>query len=54
MIVLTTGPAALVRLMLRHEPSQHIAPGQVDGHQDQGDQTETTPQAEGGVHPPRL
>ena len=38
MIVLTTGPASLVRLMRRDSASQHLAPGQVDGHQDQGDQ----------------
>jgi hypothetical protein len=38
MIVLTAGPASLARLMRRGEASKHLAPRQVDDHQDQGDQ----------------
>lgn len=52
MIVLTTGPASLARLMRRDDASQHLAPGQVDGHQDQGDQTKAGSQAQGRLHPP--
>lgn len=41
MIVLTTGPASLARLMRREEPSQNFAPRQVRDHQRKGDQSET-------------
>jgi hypothetical protein len=54
MIVLTTGPDSLVRLMRRDEPSQHLAPRQVDGHQDQGDQAQTAPQPQRRMQPPSL
>ncbi len=54
MIVLTFGPATLARLMRRERASQHLAPGQVHGHQDQGDQAESGAEAEGRVHPPGL
>lgn len=54
MIVLTVGPASLARLMRRERYSQHLAPGQMDSHQDQGDQAETGAETEGRVHPPGL
>lgn len=44
MIVLTTGPASLARLMRRDEPSQHLAPRQVDDHQRKGDEAEAAAQ----------
>lgn len=44
MIVLTTGPASLARLMRREEPSQHLAPRQVDDRQRKSDQTEAAAQ----------
>jgi len=54
MIVLTFGPATLARLMRRERASQHLAPGQVHGHQDQGDQAKAAAEAEGRIHPPGL
>lgn len=44
MIVLTTGPASLARLMRRDEPLQHLAPRQVNDHQRKGDQAESATQ----------
>ncbi len=54
MIVLTTGPGSLARLMKRDGPSQHLAPGQVHDHQDQGDQAESAAKPKGGVPAARL
>ncbi|MDO9586528.1 MAG: hypothetical protein Q8R45_04915 [Brevundimonas sp.] len=46
MIVLTAGPASLVRLMRRDDASWDLAPGQMDGHRDQGDRTAPADEAE--------
>ena len=54
MIVLTTGPGALARLMRPDDASQHLAPRQMDDRGDQGDQTQSATQPQGRVHPPRL
>lgn len=45
MIVLTAGPASLARLMRRGEASKHLAPRQVDDHQDQGDRAQSGDQS---------
>jgi hypothetical protein len=56
MIVLTTGQASITRLMRADAAprSQNLAPRQVQGHQDQGDQSDAAAQTQRGGHPPRF
>ena len=54
MIVLTTGPASLARLMRRDAVSQHLAPREMQGHQHEGDQAHAAAQTQGRLQPPRL
>jgi hypothetical protein len=55
MIVLTTGQASITRLMRADAAprSQNLASRQMDGHQDQGDQSQASTQRQGRVRPAR-
>jgi|GEM_PF-6335493 len=56
MIVLTTGQVSITRLMRADAAprSQPLAPRQVQGQGDQGQQADTAAQARRGGYPPRV